>query len=142
VSRAFVKEDDGEPTRDLAAHRQTLRPMTAAGLRALDARIAGEDDAVRRIALDQIRAAVTVPEPEATDAASFGSLVTVREHDGRERAYRLVGEDEVDVDAGDIGIGSPLGVTLLGARVGDEVRWERPIGPLLLTVVAIDAGRN
>jgi len=33
------------------------------------------------------------------------------------------------------------GAALLGARVGDDVMRERPIGLLSLTVVAIDAGR-
>jgi len=142
VSRAFVKEDDGEPARDLAVSREALRPITAPGLRALEARIAREDDAERRMALERIRAAVAVPEREATAGAAFGSLVTIRERDGRERGYRLVGEDEIDIAAGAVGIDSPLGAALLGARVGDDVIWERPLGPLPLTVVAIDAGRD
>lgn len=49
--------------------------------------------------------------------------------------------DEVDAGASDIGIALPLGAALLGARVGDDVMRERPIGLLSLTVVAIDAGR-
>jgi transcription elongation GreA/GreB family factor len=36
--------------------------------------------------------------------------------------------------------GSPLGRALLGARVGDEVLWKRPVGDQLIEVLRIDAG--
>jgi len=51
----------------------------------------------------------------------------------------LVGEDQADAGAGLINWGSPLGRALLGAQVGDEVLWKRPVGDQLIEVLRIEA---
>jgi transcription elongation factor GreB len=80
---------------------------------------------------------VIEPGPHPTGRAYFGAWVTVEHEDGEERRYRLVGPDELDVAAGLISVDSPLGRALLGKREGDVVRFQRPAGPVEVTVVEI-----
>jgi transcription elongation GreA/GreB family factor len=68
---------------------------------------------------------------------AFGALVTVDSDEGEVR-YRLVGEDEADVEHGLVSYVSPLAKALLGARMGEEVVWQRPAGDLTIEVVGID----
>jgi transcription elongation GreA/GreB family factor len=49
-----------------------------------------------------------------------------------------VGEDEADAEHGLVSYVSPLAMALLGARVGDEVRWQRPAGDMMIEVLRIE----
>ena len=69
----------------------------------------------------------------------FGAWVQV-EGDADVRWYRLVGPDEFDMAEEYISMDSPLGRSLLGKRLDDEVRVELPGGATTLTVVAIHYG--
>jgi transcription elongation factor GreB len=80
---------------------------------------------------------VIAPVPHPSGRAYFGAWVTVEHEGGEERRYRLVGPDELDVDAGLISVDSPLGRALLGKRVGDVVVVRRPAGRSEVTVLAI-----
>ncbi|MNW06543.1 Transcription elongation factor GreA [compost metagenome] len=64
--------------------------------------------------------------------------MTFVDEQDHEQRVQLVGEDQADAASGLINWGSPLGRALLGAKVGDEVTWERPLGNLVIEVVAID----
>lgn len=68
----------------------------------------------------------------------FGMFVTVEDEDGEQNTWQLVGSDEWDVNEGRISVLSPIGKTLLGKEVGDDVLVRRPKGDLELTIVAID----
>src|SRR5229473_4242870 len=69
----------------------------------------------------------------------FGAWVQIES--GRTlRWYRLVGPDEFDMAEDYISMDSPLGRSLLGKRLDDEVSVARPGGTTLLTVVAISYG--
>jgi transcription elongation factor GreB len=80
---------------------------------------------------------VVAPSPHPSGRAYFGAWVTVELDDGEEKRYRLVGPDELDVEAGLISVDAPLGRALLGRRVGDVVVVKRPAGRTEVTVVAI-----
>jgi transcription elongation factor GreB len=80
---------------------------------------------------------VVSPTPHPSRRAYFGAWVTVENDDGEERRYRLVGPDEFDAEAGLISVNGPLGLALLGKRVGDVVVVQRPAGRTEVTVVAI-----
>jgi transcription elongation factor GreB len=80
---------------------------------------------------------VIAPSPHPSRRAYFGAWVTVEHDDGEERRYRLVGPDEFDAEAGLISVNGPLGMALLGKRVGDVVVVQRPVGRTEVTVVAI-----
>ncbi len=140
MSRAFVKESDQEfaalPERVVSPHPNLVTP---AGLKQIElqvhsleeersaARVADDRATLARVERDlrywmQRRASARLIEPAATpDAVRFGVRVTVRFADGSERAFRLVGEDEADPARGLVSWASPIGTTLMGAVVGDEL---------------------
>ncbi len=70
----------------------------------------------------------------------FGAWVQVENPAGELRWYRLVGPDEFDMASDYVSMDSPLGKSLLGKRLGDEVSVELPAGAQRFTVVAIRYG--
>ena len=58
----------------------------------------------------------------------FGATVTIAEDDDKRRTVTIMGNDETDVDAGQIGWGSPIARALRGAAVGDLRRVILPAG--------------
>jgi transcription elongation factor GreB len=69
----------------------------------------------------------------------FGAWVQI-ESDRTLRWYRLVGPDEFDMAEDYISMDSPLGRSLLGKRLDDEISVALPGGITLFTVVAISYG--
>jgi transcription elongation factor GreB len=78
------------------------------------------------------------PPPAPWDQVRFGATVTVREQNGEESRYRLVGVEEIDIDRGWVSWFSPIGRCLLNARLGQRVRFKFPSGESELEIVAID----
>ncbi len=70
----------------------------------------------------------------------FGAWVQIEDEAGITRWYRIVGPDEFDMASDYISMDSPLGKSLLGKRLDDEVAVHLPAGVTTLTVVAIDYG--
>ena len=72
------------------------------------------------------------------DTVGFGSRVTVvDESSGRELTYTLVAKVSADAAAGRLSIDSPVGRSLIGARVGDVVSVSTPKGDRRLAVTAV-----
>ena len=73
--------------------------------------------------------AATVVEPRGatTEAIFFGAFVELEDEHGAQARYRIVGEDEIDVEKGYISWRSPLGRALLKKRAGDIVVFRRPL---------------
>ena len=67
----------------------------------------------------------------------FGATVEVEDEDGKHATYRIVGEDEIDLDRGDVSWRSPLARVLLKKEEGDTVVLQRPNGTMELTIVAV-----
>jgi transcription elongation GreA/GreB family factor len=158
-----VKEDDQRNAGDeLPERAQSPHPnyVTAQGLADLkrevntltaereattqgDGALVAEGNRVRidrnlRYVNARIACAILVnPRDQATDAVAFGATVRVREPDGAERVFSIVGEDEADAECGKTSWVSPLARALRGAQVGDNVSWKRPSGDLELEVVTI-----
>ncbi len=64
-----------------------------------------------------------------SDRVGFGSKVTVfDEFLGEEVKFSLVAGDFMDLDGGQVSIASPIGSGLMGARKGETVEVELPIG--------------
>jgi transcription elongation factor GreB len=162
MSRAFVKEGDGEELDDPPPRPARVQPcyMTAEGVAAL------------RRELEQLQAAAARPElvPDLTQQAAaqralrrireltqilqeavpvatglphsdhirFGATVELQDAAGHTHRFQIVGEDEAAPAAGRISWVSPLGRQLIGKAVGDEVVWPRPVGELRLEVLAFE----
>ncbi|AHL36022.1 elongation factor GreAB [Pseudomonas brassicacearum] len=160
MSRAFVNEDNAAAQADQPVERQvSAQPnyVTPTGFAQLQARVTElqalhSQQAARKDQADKQRIAdierdlryfnqrlqsAQVVAPTSADQVRIGHWVTfVDEHDHEQRV-QLVGEDQADAATGLINWGSPLGRALLGAKVGDEVIWTRPMGSLAIEVMAI-----
>jgi transcription elongation factor GreB len=82
-------------------------------------------------------AIIVQPPAEPWSQIRFGATVTVRESDGSESRYRIVGADEADVDRDWVSWCSPLARALVNARLGQRVRFRVPAGEREVEIVAI-----
>lgn len=74
-----------------------------------------------------------------SDSVSMGSKVTVlRKNDNTQAVYEIVGFAQSDPSEGKISDESPVGKALIGAKVGETVVVEAPIGNLELEIKSID----
>ena len=75
-----------------------------------------------------------------TEKAVFGTVVSLLDLDTDEEiTYQLLGPEEADVKKGSISVLSPLGRSLLGKEVGDDVVAKTPGGTREFEVVDITA---
>lgn len=77
----------------------------------------------------------TATQPE--DEIRFGAMVGVEDEDGRIQEFVIVGEDEADIACNKVSWVSPLSHSLIGAHVGDSVKWRRPVGDMELEIASI-----
>ncbi len=72
------------------------------------------------------------------ELVSLGSMVTVVEKGSKEKEmYHLVGSAEASPRDGKISVESPLGKSLMGAKVGDQVKVQAPDGELIFVIKSI-----
>ena len=76
-------------------------------------------------------------EKNDTDQVRFGAWVKLRDEDGAERVYRIVGIDETDPKAGAISWVSPMAKALLQTRAGDAVNVRTPKGEEELEILEV-----
>ena len=162
MSRAFIKEQDGDqadhdpPERPRSPHTNYVTPY---GLKQLQQRLeelsAIRDSLIRKQDLgdprqlklvkrdlryyaERIRCAVVVRAGEQPDdRVHIGASAEVEDMEGKRFRYRIVGEDEADPALAEISWVSPLARALLGASVGDIVKWKRPAGDKELKITSI-----
>ncbi len=94
----------------------------------------------RILTLEQlIQDARIINEEEAHHASSvqIGSTIHLVDSEGKRIQYTIVGSAEADPKAGRISNESPVGLALLGKRVGDEVQVSVPKGLLRFTLTKI-----
>ncbi len=162
MSRAFVKEQDGDEIReDQPELRESPYPnhVTPKGLALLKGELAelsaekarlDPADLEAKLALAQIErrmryvahridnAILVDPAAQPRDEVAFGATVRVADEEGAKRDYAIVGEDEADAARGKVSWVSPLARALTGARVGQFVTWKRPAGDTELEILAIE----
>jgi transcription elongation GreA/GreB family factor len=163
MSRAFVKENDLEhagidiPERPLSDEPNYVTPR---GFKLLNQNIDNlekerealndkkDDPMVRqkvavierdmRYFAARIESAIlTNPKEEDPSHVLFGTKVTAEDEEGDLLTFEIVGEDEANIHEGRVSYLSPLAEALLGAAIGDEVVWEKPIGNSYLTIQKI-----
>ncbi len=87
--------------------------------------------------LEELVKTAQVVTPSSNDVVGIGHAVTLKV-DGASRAvFQIVGEWEADPKQKKISHSSPLGLALMGKKVGDKVEVAAPIGKLVYTVVSI-----
>jgi transcription elongation GreA/GreB family factor len=164
MSRAFVKENDLEhagidiPERPISDEPNYVTPD---GLKLLNTQIdvlEVEREKLKKIKDDPITkqkiaiierdmryysariesAILTAPSDEDHSIILFGAKVTVEDEEGKLSTYEIVGEDEADIHRGKVSYLSPLAEALIGAKLSDEVTWEKPMGDTYLTIQKIE----
>jgi len=141
MSRAFVKEQDGEVIDDLPDRPVSEHPnfVTAQGLALIEDALAHAQSEYAKAQAENDRAALArsgrdlrywtarrssaqlIAAPNGADEVQFGSTVTLARDDGRMQTWHIVGEDEADPAQGTISHVSPLARALFGKGVGDVV---------------------
>ena len=83
-------------------------------------------------------AEVVVEDEVDLDKISVGCKVRILDKEyNEELEYKIVGSTEANSLKGKISNESPLGRALLGAKIGDEVKVEAPVGELTYQVLEI-----
>lgn len=168
MSRAFVKDSDDDlaagelPERPVPAHANYVTPHGLEQLRARARELAEQHEQLKAVAADNSeakrklreverdqryfiaqleRAEMVDPAGHPPGEVRFGATVRV-EDDAGIQDFSIVGDDEADVAAGKISWGSPLARSLLGAKVGDAVKWQRPAGDAEVQIIAIEYPHN
>ena len=101
----------------------------------LEGRIKTIEQMLRNLVIVEDARAETV----IRDAVHIGCTVTVVEEDyGDPESYLVVGSAEADPKQGKISHESPLGKSLMGKRVGDQVIVKAPAGEIEFKIVKID----
>ena len=115
------------------------RPRLAASRDDPDSKrqLAGVDQRIIQLEQSLQSAEVVQPPLEETDVVRFGATVVVREENGEELTYRIVGVDETDFDRGWVSWLSPIAKTLVNARPGERVRFKFPAGEEELEISSI-----
>jgi transcription elongation factor GreA len=86
---------------------------------------------------EKIKHAVVIEdEASPTGAIRLGSTVIV-EVNGKQKTYRIVGPQEVNVFKGMISHVSPLGSVLINRKTGDEVAVKTEVGEMRYRVVEV-----
>jgi transcription elongation factor GreB len=167
MSKAFTRdENEGPDIPDILLPASVLAPgaknyITAAGAEKLRnelerlvqvtrpqlAEARDDPDAKRQLArLDQrivqleesLHSAEIVTAPSgAEEVVRFGACVTVREHDGTETSYRIVGIDETDAEHNWVSWMSPIAKALLNRKRGEQIRFKFPSGEETLQIIEI-----
>ena len=87
---------------------------------------------------DKLQGAKLIEEIKAPkDTVAIGRSVTIRDDEGDESTYTLVGSDESDPDAGRISVYSPLAQGLLHKKAGEKVTVEMPAGSRQFLIVKV-----
>jgi len=82
---------------------------------------------------------IDVTKVNANGKVVFGATVKLLNlNTDEEVTYRIVGEDEADIKAGLVSIGSPVARGLIGKSAGDEVTVQVPNGTVEYEVLSVE----
>jgi transcription elongation factor GreB len=87
--------------------------------------------------MDELKVVDSEPDVDR-EKVYFGAWVTLEDEAGETVRYRVVGPDESEPTQGLISMDSPVGRSLLGKRVDDEVQVRRPKGSKEYTVLKVE----
>ena len=81
--------------------------------------------------------AVVVSPPADLNKVAFGAYIRVRENNGEEETYQIVGPAEAEPAEGRISSTSPLARALLSRKTGHKVQFQTPGGPTELSIIQV-----
>jgi transcription elongation factor GreA len=82
---------------------------------------------------------IDVQQIKPTGRVMFGTTVTLLNLVTDKRVvYQIVGEDEADVRAGRISVGSPISRAIMGKEVGEEIIVKAPAGDIEYGIEAVE----
>jgi transcription elongation factor GreB len=77
------------------------------------------------------------PTSIKSEKVQFGATVEICDEEGQEKIFTIVGVDEVDTSKNRISWQSPIGKSLLGKEIDDEVIISIPKGVMTFTIISI-----
>jgi transcription elongation GreA/GreB family factor len=143
MSRAFVKESAESARPPERMVEDGPNPVTPEGMAQIEAHVVrlevslkSEANVLLRETLErdlrywsQRKLTADVAQPSSDGTVAFGSTVTI-ERKGRKQTFRIVGVDEADAANGLISFHAPLAQAVLGARTGDVIEAQGPLGEI------------
>jgi len=111
------------------AHERVLTELDHARLSSLLTRMtaAGLPHGIEETAIELLDSATTVPTRTIdADVVTMRSRIRLASADAREMVLVLAYPPESDAAAGQISVLSPLGLSLIGRRVAQAIRWQGP----------------
>ncbi|KXO55052.1 transcription elongation factor GreA [Francisella tularensis] len=82
---------------------------------------------------------IDVTKIKANGMVIFGATVTIMNVDTEEETtYKIVGEDEADIDNQKISVVAPLARALIKKEEGDEITLDTPKGKVTYEIVAVE----
>jgi transcription elongation GreA/GreB family factor len=153
MSRAFVKEtaDSAPPPERMVEDGPNLVTqagfeMIAAHVARIEASLKSETNVLLRETLERDlrywalkKASAEIVAAPSDGTVAFGSAVRIERslaNGRRVQSFRIVGVDEADPAKGLISFRSPLAAALIGARAGDIIEAEKPLGEI--TVLSVE----
>jgi transcription elongation factor GreA len=81
---------------------------------------------------------IDVTQMQNTGRVIFGATIDLEDEDsGAKVTYQIVGEDEADIKAGRISVGSPIARAVVGKSQGDSVDVTAPGGKRSYEIIAV-----
>ena len=97
-----------------------------------------ERSAMRDLVTELNRANIVPPREIPADIVTMRSRVRIKNRTTNEESVlTLVFPNEANLDDGKISILAPIGIALLGYRVGDRVEWTVPAGQRSIEILEI-----
>jgi transcription elongation factor GreB len=118
--------------------RLSRDPTNADALATARRRLARLDRRIEYLARMAGLAEVVNRPASGYDRVRFGARVTIRDGDGAVSAFRIVGVDESDPEAGLVGWTAPLARALMGKAPGESAVVLLPGGDKTVTVAAVE----
>jgi transcription elongation factor GreB len=162
MSKAFTRESDESGDDEIPPIRPALPPgttnyITREGAERIEQRLkdllekkqhltaasGASEVELRRLeahirVLQQTLNSVVIAKPlPDLDKVAFGANVRIRQENGEEEIYRIVGVEEAEPESGSISWLSPLARALLSRKVHDKVQFRTPAGMQEFTILAI-----
>lgn len=85
------------------------------------------------------QAQIIDPSQLSGDKVMFGATVTIFDlEDDEQKTYKIVGDDEADIEENKISYSSPIAQALIGKSVAEEVTIETPGGDKNVEIVEVE----